>query len=757
LDNKGAIAKFINNYALLSFNIGPTLLLWLKERDRQTYDLIVAADQIAAQKRQGHGPAIAQVFNHLIMPLASPEDQLTQVLWGKAHFRQTFGREPQGMWLAETAANLASLAVLAQNGLKLTILAQNQVDAIRPLGSQEPWQKLTSPPDPRQPYRIFWGSGPNDYLDAFVYDGPISRAVAFENLLRDGQVLKARIEEAFGSEVAGRPRLVNLATDGESYGHHFHFGEMALAWLFNAFEASPAANLPEPDHIELTNYSHYLAQVPPTQEARLVENSSWSCCHGVERWRSDCGCHTGGEASWNQKWRTPLREGLNWLRDELKAIFLREAAGLLKDPWATRNAYIDVVLADFAAPARDKFLGTHSLKPEDPLASQKILRLLEAQRMGLYMFTSCAWFFDDLAGLEPVQNLCYAARAIELVQEWAAKDLTEGLLAYLRTAQPNDRRYPTGEDVWRELVITQNLKPGQMTAHLAAAMILEVPEALKEFIYWRLEVSNLEEPPGPAGRLLLGRAVIEDIRLNSPQTSYFVALLSPGQRLEILVTQNPELLPEARNIWEVGGAPAVGAWLAIPRAETRLFEPKDLWPSVRQILLSQQVQGFFTDLKNYAHDSFEDHRELLTLYRRPNSDDWLDSFIFRVMAEADLDKYTKAMAEGEPIDLEGLAQLMKRENANHSANAKVIGQAVEAYLERLLSRLPAEPRPTLMAETLKLAQLMAQTAPKPDFWASQNLWYQLWSDQNFCQTLSPTDLALFFKIGENLGFGLTTF
>jgi alpha-amylase/alpha-mannosidase (GH57 family) len=750
LDKQGAIARFINNFEYLSFNMGPTLLLWLKRSDPATYQLILEADQKTAQKRHGHGPAIAQVFNHIIMPLASLQDKLTQVLWGRAHFSQTFGRPPQGMWLAETAADKESLRLMAQAGIKFTILAQNQIDALRPLGSVQPWRRLETSPDPRQPYRIFWGSGATDYLDVFVYDGPVSRAVAFENLLRDGAIFKDRLAEAFGADQPGQPRLVNLATDGESYGHHFHFGDMTLAWLFNALENQP---LNEPNPITLTTYSQYLSLFPPTSEARLVENSSWSCCHGVERWRSDCGCHTGGPANWNQKWRGPLRAGLNWLRDQLKTIFEMEGARLLKDPWGARNDYIEVILANFDERRRDDFLQRHSLEPTNNASRRKITRLLEAQRMSLYMFTSCAWFYDDLAGLEPIQNLRYAARAIELASDWAKSDLTEGLLFWLRQAHPNDPHYPTGEDVWRDQVVTAKLRPRQAMAHLAAAQLLDAPEALGEFVYWRSTVKNLKILEGQPGRLALGEAVMEDTRLLTAQTSYFIALLSSGQRLEILVCSSPDPLREARALWETTGAEAVGAWLAIPKTGAFLFEPQDLWPSVRQNLLSEQIHDFFTNLKKYAQKSFVEHQELLTIYHRPNSDNWLDQFIFRVMVEADLEKFTLAMAEGEPIDLARLAELIKKETTEDPTNVQLIRSAAEAYLTRLVDRLATNPRPTLLTEILQLIQLIAKSLPGADLWPSQNRWHSLWSDPHYSQALAPTERDQFIKIGLGLGFG----
>jgi hypothetical protein len=758
LDNNGAIAKIINNYEYLSFNVGPTLLQWLKQADPATYQLILAADQRASDRHRGHGSAIAQVYNHIIMPLATSSDKLTQAFWGRAHFLKTFGRQPEGMWLAETAADLESLGILAQLGLKFTILAQNQVDALRPLAQnrQGPWQELTASPDPRQPYRIFWGRGPKDFLDIFLYDGPVSRAVAFENLLRDGGALKGRLEQAFGAD-RGLPRLVNLATDGESYGHHFHFGDMTLAWLFNALESQPP-DLANP--IKTTNYGEYLALYPPQMEARLVENSSWSCCHGVERWRADCGCHTGGEPGWNQKWRTPLRDALNWLRDELRNIYETEGGPWLKDPWRARNDYIEVILANFDEKVRADFLDRHLAGSPSAQDRQKVVQLLESQRMGLYMFTSCGWFFDDLAALEPAQNLQYAARAIELAESWARTDLTAGVLSRLRQARPNDPHYPTGEDVWRELVSPARLQPGQAAAHLAAAQILGVPQALSEFILLKqtLRVEVSEVATTDQTRLLIGQGTLEEIRLGQPETWWILALLSAGRVLDILVDDTPGSQNLAQRLWEQGGAAKVKENLADLRPGARHFTPDDLWPSVRQIIMSEQVRDFFDDIKNHARRAFANYRELLRRYRRPDSPGaWMDRFIFRVMAEADLDNFTQIMAEGGAIELTQLKELIERESAEESENTQLIQKAVSNYLLKLLDLLPNSPRPTLMAELVSLTELIKKSLPGADLWASQNRWHLLWNDPKYSQTLSTSELSLFLKVGQALGFGLGVF
>ncbi|MDR1084451.1 MAG: DUF3536 domain-containing protein [Deltaproteobacteria bacterium] len=755
LDNQGAISKIINNFEYLSFNIGPTLLMWLKDYDVRTFNLIKEADARGAQRHRSHGPAMAQVFNHIIMPLANSRDKQTQVLWGRAHFEKTFGRPPEGMWLAETAADSESLGLMAKAGLKFTVLAQSQIDALRPLanGRDGGWTVLESPPDPRQPYRLFWGKGQNDFIDAFVYDGPVSRAVAFENLLRDGAAFLDRLTQAFGSSGSDSPRLVNTATDGESYGHHFHFGDMTLAWLFNAVESQPPS---EPNPIKLTNYGEYLAQYPPVLEGRLVENSSWSCAHGLERWRSDCGCHTGGGPGWNQKWRTPLRDGLNWLRDELKNIYLTAGARLLHDPWAARDDYINVVLEDYRPEAQDAFLARQAKGSPGETERKEIFSLMESQLMSLYMFTSCGWFFDDLAGLEPVQNLRYALRAVELAGRWAGSDLAEGLVSHLRKAKPNDPDYPTGEDVWKKQVLPASLKPEQAAAHLAASQILEIPEVSAEFPLLHQTFSTEIREKGPE-KLLTGQVTIKDIRLGQGEPFRFAALLSEGRELDILVDKNlaAEEFTKISRFWDEGGGRSLRANLGTIKPGAQVLTPEELWPSVRQTIMTEQVRDFFEDLLSYTRKSFENYRQLLGRYRRPDTPvNWMDRFIFRVMAETDLEKFTLTMTQGGPVDLDNLAGLLDRESADREAiNADLIKKAAADYLLKLLSGLTDPSRPDILSELLKLTLLLKKYPDTTNIWSSQNRWYELWNNVAYVQTLTSAELALFIKIGESLGFG----
>src|SRR3954464_4505156 len=333
LDPQDRIVEILNNYAHISFNFGPTLLSWLEAYAPDTYRCILEADAASQERFGGHGSALAQAYNHMIMPLATRRDKITQVLWGIRDFQHRFGRDPRGMWLPECAVDNETLEVLADLGIQFTVLAPRQAARVRPLGGGE-WQEVAaSGIDPSRAYRAKLPNGKNIVL--FFYDGPISQAVAFEGLLSNGYRFADRLLGGLSDERTW-PQLMHIATDGETYGHHHKYGEMALSFALDHIEKSGPA--------KLTNYAQFLEQHPPECEVEIVANSSWSCAHGVERWRADCGCNSGMKPAWKQEWRGPLRQALDWLRDELAAPYEKDARALLRDPWAARDEYASVVL-----------------------------------------------------------------------------------------------------------------------------------------------------------------------------------------------------------------------------------------------------------------------------------------------------------------------------------------------------------------------------------------------------------------------------
>ncbi len=457
LDTRDRIVKIVNNYASTSFNFGPTLLSWLQASAPDTYEAVLEADRTSRERFSGHGCAIAQAYNHPILPLANKRDKRTQVHWGVRDFEWRFGRKPEGMWLPETAVDIESLEALAGAGIRFTILEPHQAARYRAIGSKS-WMEANGGLDPTMPYRCTLPSGRE--IAIFFYDGPISRGVAFENLLTRGENFANRLIGAF-HDGRTHPQLVNIATDGETYGHHHRFGDMALAYALEYIESNNLA--------KITNYSEFLSMFPPTHEVEIVENTSWSCVHGLERWRSDCGCSSGGDTSWNQKWRAPLRESLDWLRDQVAEIFERHSADLLTEPWKARDDYIDVVL-DRSETSLDRFMAGHAAGGAKAPA---ILDLLEMQRNAMLMFTSCGWFFNDVSGIETVQVLNYAARVIQLAERIDSRVLETEFLERLSKAQSNRRERGTAGDIYERDVIPARLDLARVAAHYAVASLFD--------------------------------------------------------------------------------------------------------------------------------------------------------------------------------------------------------------------------------------------------------------------------------------------
>ena len=426
----GVIERTVNNYANISFNFGPTLLSWLQWSHPRTYQRILEADRTSAQRRGGHGNAIAQAYGHAILPLCDERDRLTQVLWGLSDFRYRFGREAESLWLPETGCDDATLRVLIDQGLRFVILAPQQARRFRSPGSHE-WQ-LPGPNgiDTTRPYRYVDQRGRS--IAIFFYNDPLARAIAFEQALASSELLVGMFKQASRSGP-----LVNVATDGETYGHHFKFGDLCLA---HALEVE-ARN----EKFWLTNYGEYLDRNPPELEVEITEFSSWSCAHGVERWREDCGCHTGGDFSWNQKWRGPLRRALDFLRDEARQNFETYGDELLLDPWDARNSYIEVLLG---AQSSERFLSQHARRALSETEAHVALDLLEMQHNALLMFTSCAWFFSELSGIETIQIMKYAARVIELHKQLGFSSPRSNFLELLAEAKSNIPDRGTGADIY---------------------------------------------------------------------------------------------------------------------------------------------------------------------------------------------------------------------------------------------------------------------------------------------------------------------
>ena len=451
LSGSGRIQDIVNNYEYMSFNMGPTLMGWIRTHLPDTYRRIQEADA-KTLKRLGHGNAIAQVYNHIIMPLASPEDRITQIRWGIRDFETHFGRKPEAMWLAETAINMDVVVDLIREGIRFTILSPTQAECFRPLDVKNAeWKGCENTDiDTTRPYRIYTVDADGQticdgYLDVFFYNPWLSSAVGFEHLLRDANVFGKRIQDGFDPN-RDEPQLVSIGTDGESYGHHEPFGDMCAAWLFQHYA-------PEHNMVPV-NFGWFLEKFPPKYEVRLKnvhsEGCAWSCAHGVGRWYRDCGCSTGGGADWNQKWRTPLRDAMNFLKKFADDVFVREMEKISAvSPWDARNLYIDALVKPEEKERKEKFLDKILKDPKDKKARTTAIRLLEVEKFCMFSFTSCGWFFNDIEGLEPVQNMRYAERALELLRPFLPINhpLRDQFLSILGRATSNEHRW-SGTEVF---------------------------------------------------------------------------------------------------------------------------------------------------------------------------------------------------------------------------------------------------------------------------------------------------------------------
>jgi alpha-amylase/alpha-mannosidase (GH57 family) len=494
LDQEDRIVKIVNNYSRISFNVGPTLLAWMEHAAPDTYAAILEADRVSRRRFGGHGSALAQVYNHMIMPLANARDKLTQVRWGLRDFERRFGRRAEGMWLAETAVDVATLEALAAEGVRFTVLAPSQANKVRRRG-EAAWSDVSGGRiDPTRAYAAYLPSGKT--ISLFFYDGPISRAVAFERLLASGETFANRLNSGFNN-TRSWPQLVHIATDGETYGHHHRHGDMALAYALEYIEERGLA--------KLTNYGEYLAKHPPTHEVQIFDNSSWSCVHGVERWRSNCGCNSGGHPGWQQEWRKPLREALDWLRDELEPAYASQAATLLNDPWAARDAYIDVIL-DRDQASVSSFFMAHASRSLDGVERTVALKLLELQRQTMLMYTSCGWFFDELSGIETVQVLRYAGRAIQLAQELFGDDFETPFLARLAQAPSNVQEYGDGRRIYEALVRPAAVDHERLMAHYAISSLFEAYGPQSEIFCYCVERDAFQRGERNGARMVVGRA-----------------------------------------------------------------------------------------------------------------------------------------------------------------------------------------------------------------------------------------------------------
>lgn len=506
LDAQGRIIRIVNNYSWISFDVGPTLLAWLAREAPEVYAAIIAADREGRDRFAGHGPAIAHPYHHVILPLANERDRRTELLWGLRDFLHRFGRPPEGIWLPETAVDLATLDTVAELGISFTILAPQQALAVRPPGFTGWIDVSGGRVDTTRPYRVRLPSGRE--IAVFFYDGAIAHEVAFGDLLRDGRQLAARLLAAASDAT---DRLAHIATDGETYGHHHRFGDMALAAAIATIQTQTDARM--------ITYGAYLANHPPAWEAQIIERTSWSCAHGIERWRSNCGCHTGAHPGWTQEWRGPLRAALDWLRDTVSELYEQRMAELLTDPWGARDEYITVLL-DRSPESVERFLGQWARRELDEENRIRVLEALEMQRHALRMYISDAWFFDELSGLETVQALQSAARVIQIAESLFGISLEGDFVERLAMAPSNLPQYRDGRGVWERLVRPTRVELANVAAHYALSALFEDYPARTMIGCYLVEA--LEGQVERAGRAHLYVARVRVTATNTGRAASFV-------------------------------------------------------------------------------------------------------------------------------------------------------------------------------------------------------------------------------------------
>lgn len=717
LDGNGRVLDIVSNYSRISFNFGPTVLSWMEKYFPETYQSILDSDRQSMDWRSGHGNAIAQVYNHVIMPLANIRDKRTQVIWGIKDFEYRFKRLPEGMWLSETAVDFETLEILAEWGIKFTILAPRQASLVRKIGTSRWIDVSDSRVDPTMAYLCRLPSGRT--INIFFYDGPISQAVAFENLLKSGEEFAHRLLSGFSDE-RNWTQILNIATDGETYGHHQKFGDMALAFALNYIESNGMARL--------TNYGEFLEKHPPTHEVQIFENSSWSCIHGIERWKSDCGCNSGHHPGWKQGWRKPLRDALDWLRDRLALNYESLAKQYLKDPWNARDEYISVIL-DRSVESVNRFIveyGTRNLSRDEKTT---VLKLLEMQRHSMLMYTSCGWFFDELSGLETVQVMQYAGRAIQLWDDLFEDGLEEAFKVRLSMAKSNIREYENGAKIYEKFVKPSMIDLKNVGAHYAISSLFE--EYIDDTQIYSYSVRREDYHKVEAGvtKLAIGRvSVISNITWKSEIVSFCVLhfgghALSGGVREFLGNEPYKSMKNEIIKTFEMGAFADIVRLMDThfgmhSYSIVNLF--KDQQRNILNLLISKTLEEF----EETYRQMYENNRILMG---------FLDEIgipvkkAFYAAVEFTLNADIKKAFMEESIDIDRIQELI-----NEIKRWKVpydtvdIEFAVRRKLETMMNELSKNPSDKeVLVRTQKMLELIRLLPIEINYWQTQNIFYNI--------------------------------
>lgn len=716
LDGEGYIIDIVNNYSKISFNFGPTLLSWMERHHPKLHAAIVEADKRSIKRFDGHGSAMAQAFSHMIMPLADRRDKVTQVRWGLADFRCRFGREPEGMWLPETAVDIETLSVLADAGIRFTILAPRQAARVRRIG-QEDWEDVSdSRVDPTTPYLVRLPDGRD--INVFFYDGPISQDLAFGDMLAKGENFHGRLMDAFSEEGRDWPQIVHIATDGETYGHHHTYGEMSLTYCLSLIEAD--------DSVELINYAAYLHRHPPQFEAAIFENSSWSCVHGIERWKSDCGCNSGGHGHWHQKWRAPLREAMNWLRDACVALHERLAPHYFKDIWAARDAYIDVVI-DRSPENVASFLAAHQARPLSPADEVTALKLLELQRYAMLNFTSCGWFFDEISGIETVQILQYAARTIQLAEELDGVFLEEGFAGILEKAPSNV--LANGVQAYEKYAKPAAVTLPRVGAHYAMSSLFEDYPEDYQFGCYQVTGSDLSRRTAGRAQLITGLATIASVVTHERLEAQFAVVHAGDHNLncgisDVAAPQDFAALQEALDQAFERGDTAEAIRTLDGYFGDDIFSIRHLFRDEQRKVVGEVLSPAFQMAEAMYRQIFDNNYPILSFLQwiaMPPPRHFVDAAVFVV--ETDL----KRLLAGNDMDLERLDERIKdADRFGLALDYGALGLGAAEWVNRRVAAFGQAPEDIEALTTVREALDRLNGLPMGlNLWKAQNVVFEL--------------------------------
>ena len=714
---EGTVVSLLNNYCYMSFNFGPTLLSWLERHNPYVYAALIEADRVTLKNFSGHGSAMAQGYNHLIMPLANRRDKDTQIKWGIADFAARFKRMPEGMWLPETAVDTETLELIAEAGIRFTVLSPRQARRVKPSAGGEWIDTANGNIDTRIPYLCRLPSGKNIAL--FFYDGAIAQNVAFGGLLNNGETFARTIMSAFNNG-NNHAQLVNVATDGETYGHHHKYGDMALGYCINYLVSG--------NHARITNYGEFLEKFPPFMEAEIIERSSWSCVHGVERWRDNCGCNSGMHPGWHQRWRKPLREAMDSLRDILAPLYEREAAALLSSPWSARDNYINVILNR----SQENIAGFFAAEQSRPLSDdEKItaLKLLEMQRNAMLMYTSCGWFFDEISGIENTQVLQYASRAIQLAEELSGVSLEPIFLKHLQSAASNIPSYGNGANVYELFARPARVDFLRLCAHYSiTALFNESSQDTPVYCYSTSSDVYDKQVRGKLKRFIGKTWIISGITLEKKCAASIVVHLGDHNiACAVRYCASDDFFTSFRQ--EIGEAFDRGDIVRVIKLMSRHFGGNDyslvhLFKDEQRKILSAIMKPMLAQIETYAQHLGENNSMIMEFYHHlgipvPRPLTMMAGYragaaMQRLFEKNDMDILSLRALAGEirkwPLEID-------KDN---------IGYVAAAWINNAMKRFEAEPFDiTTMKHVEQSLNILAAISLPLNIWETQNIFFSI--------------------------------